>query len=81
MDKAKLKILLTEDIEKVFEELKSLISADSELFDDVIIALARYKDLLRADNNGMLSIIEKNIELNKVRGSVLSIINFIERIL
>ena len=70
MDKKKLKLLLTEDIKKVLDQLNEIIPSNSQIFDDYIIALSRHKDLVRENNNGLLTPIEKNIELNKIRGRI-----------
>jgi hypothetical protein len=75
MEINELKLLLSEDIDAVFEFLKNNTTNNPQLFDDFIIAFSRHKDLKRQDNNGVLRPMEKNIELNKIRGSVLAIIN------
>lgn len=78
MTKKDLKILLTIDINNVLNQLKEIIPSESDVFDNFIIALSRHNDLLREINNGVLTPLERNIELNKIRGSILYIINSLD---
>ncbi len=78
MNKKELKILVAKSLEEGFTKLKSIVSGDSSLFDNLILAESRYNDLLREINNGVLSPIEKNIEMNKIRGATIYIINQLE---
>lgn len=75
MKKNELKLLLIKDINEVTNALLELTSGNSPLFDNIILVKARFNDLTREDNKGVLNSFEKNIEMNKIRGSILRIIN------
>lgn len=75
MNKNELKLLLIKDIDEVTDALVKVISGDSPLFDNIVLVKARFSDLKREDNKGILHPVEKNIEMNKIRGSILYIIN------
>lgn len=78
MNKKKLKLLLTKNIESTISHLDDLISDELELFDELILAKSRLSDLQRKINRGVIPPIEENIEMNKIRGSVIHIINSVD---
>lgn len=73
--KTELKLLLAEDIEKAISKFKEVIDSESNLFDDFILMLGRYNDIKNEYMRNTVPMVEKNIELAKIRGTLIKLIN------
>lgn len=77
--KAELKVLLADDIEKSISKFKEIIDPDSKLFDEFILALGGYNDIKSDYHRNTVSLVEKNIELAKIRGTLMKLINELDQ--
>lgn len=73
--KTELKLLLAEDIEKSILKFKELINPESNLFDEFVLMLGRYNDIKSEYIKNTVPLVEKNIELAKIRGTLIKLIN------
>ena len=73
MTKRELKKTLIKDLNQVIEYL--LENVEDSFFDEVVLLKARKSDLDRSIQRNILQQIEINIELNKIRGGLINIIN------
>ena len=70
-----IKIALSEDIDKTIDKFNAVISAESGLFDEFILLVARYRHIRNESLRNTVSVVDESIELAKIRGGFIKIIN------
>jgi len=78
--KTELKNLLADDIEKAISKFKEIINSDSKLFDEFILTLGRYNDIKSEYHRNTVPWVERNIELAKIRGTLMKLINDLDKL-
>lgn len=73
--KVEYKLRSADDLEGTLNGLKTEISFTSALFNDCILLIGRFKDIKEAYNKDTVGRFERNIELAKIRGALLEIID------
>ncbi len=73
--KIDLKLKLRSNIEDVFQTLDECLKTDSKLFDNYILITSRYQELKRESENNLINYLDKNVELAKIKGAMMSLIN------
>lgn len=73
--KNELKLKSAEDLEGTLQDLKTQISFTSNLFNDCILLVGRFKDAKDAFLKDTVARFERNIELAKIRGTLLDLID------
>jgi hypothetical protein len=73
--KNELKLKSVEDLEGALQDLKTQISFTSNLFNDCILLVGRFKDVKDAFLKDTVARFERNIELAKIRGALLDLID------
>ncbi|MEN0050822.1 MAG: hypothetical protein AAF806_27390 [Bacteroidota bacterium] len=70
--------VIANNIESVFVSLRNILSEKPKLLKDTILLEGRYNQLKSSQIRGVLKLEEVNLELNRIRVSILEIINIIE---
>lgn len=73
--KKELKLKSTDNLEGVLMELKSQLNYTSNLFNEFVLLYGRYKDMKDAYTKDTVPRGDRNIELAKIRGSLLELID------
>jgi|GEM_PF-3609346 len=76
--KTEIKLLLAENVEKALSRFKEIINPESNLFDQFILLLARHNDIKNEYVRSTVSLVERNLELAKIRGTLIKLINELE---
>lgn len=72
------RIVSNDDLERIFDELPLILKNNNVIFDDLTLISGRYYQLERKRIRGIISEEQSNLERNRIRDSILSIVNRIE---
>lgn len=72
------KIVSNDELEKILDELTLILKSNLAIYDDMTLVSGRYYQLERKITRGIVSEEENNLERNRIRNAILTIVNRIE---